>query len=145
MFDNLLQLIKENAGEAIINNPAIPNEKNDEAIHETTNGVVNFLQEKASSGNIQDIMGMFQGGANSGMVASLSQKIAGNLASKFGLSTAQSSAIVQQLIPVVMDKFIHKTNDANDKSFDLQNIISTLGGNSTAGSLLGKLGGLFGG
>lgn len=27
MFDNLLNLVKEHAGGAIVNNPAIPNEK----------------------------------------------------------------------------------------------------------------------
>ena len=141
MFENLLQLIKENAGYAIINNVAIPNERNEEAIDETTKGVVNFLKEKASSGNMQDIIGMFHGGANSSMVASLSQNIAGKLGSKFGLNSAQSLAIVQQLIPVVMDKLVYKTNDS---SFDLQSIISTLGGNNVAGGLLGKLGGSFG-
>ena len=41
MFDNLLQLIKENAGESIINNPAIPNEKNDAAIQVAGEGIMN--------------------------------------------------------------------------------------------------------
>ena len=39
MFDNLLKLVKENAGDAIIKNPVIPNEKNDEAIHATTTSI----------------------------------------------------------------------------------------------------------
>ena len=32
MLDNLLDLVKQHAGEAIINNPVIPTERNDEAI-----------------------------------------------------------------------------------------------------------------
>ena len=32
MFDQIVTLVKQNAGTAIINNPAIPNERNDEAV-----------------------------------------------------------------------------------------------------------------
>jgi hypothetical protein len=32
MLENLQDLIKQHAGDAIINNPAIPNERNDEAV-----------------------------------------------------------------------------------------------------------------
>ena len=32
-----VELVKQHAGEAIVNNPAIPNEQNDAVIQETTN------------------------------------------------------------------------------------------------------------
>jgi hypothetical protein len=41
-----------------------------------------------------------------------------------------------------LQKFVHKTNDPNDKSFDLQDILGKLGGGAGIGKdILGKLGG----
>jgi hypothetical protein len=36
MLDQITDLVKQHAGEAIINNPAILNERNDEAINEAS-------------------------------------------------------------------------------------------------------------
>ncbi len=44
MLDQLILLVKEHAGEAIINNPAIPNEKNEAAISETAGGIFDVLK-----------------------------------------------------------------------------------------------------
>ncbi|MBK6444052.1 MAG: hypothetical protein IPF81_01690 [Bacteroidetes bacterium] len=60
MFDNLLQLIKENAGESIINNPAIPNEKNDAAIQVAGEGIMNQLKGVLAGGGMQNLMEMFR-------------------------------------------------------------------------------------
>ncbi|OQP64603.1 hypothetical protein [Niastella populi] len=40
MLDNLFNLVKQQAGDAIISNPAIPNQKNDEAVQAAGNSVV---------------------------------------------------------------------------------------------------------
>ena len=50
MFDNLLKLVQENAGDAIINNSAIPNEKNNLAVNETTASIFNTLKSQANGG-----------------------------------------------------------------------------------------------
>ncbi len=60
MFDNLLDLVKQNAGNAIINNPAIPNQHNDDAINTAGNSIMNTLTQQASGGNMSQIMSMFQ-------------------------------------------------------------------------------------
>jgi hypothetical protein len=143
MLHQLLELVKANAGEAIIDNPEIPNEKNQEAIQIATNGISDFLKNQVSGGNIQNITSLFQGGLSNNLIQNISTQVAGNLGSKLGLSPSQSNAIVQKLIPIVIEKFISKTNDPQDNSFDLQNIITSLGGSSGAGNLLGKLGGFF--
>jgi hypothetical protein len=63
MFDNLLDLVKQNAGSAIINNPAIPNQHNDDAINTTSNSIMNSLTQQAAGGNMNQLMNMFQQGA----------------------------------------------------------------------------------
>lgn len=144
MFDNLLNLVKEHAGESIINNPAIPNEKNEEAIHTTTNSIMDTLKAQMSGGNLTSIMDMFNGGnVNSSPVNSIIQSNAAtDLMKKFGIDSTQASSIVSSLLPKVMDQFVNKTNDPKDNSFDINGIMSSLGG-SNAGDMLGNITNLF--
>ena len=52
MFENLLNLVKEHAGEAIVKNPTIPNEKNDAAINTAAGGIMDQLKNLAANGGI---------------------------------------------------------------------------------------------
>lgn len=144
MFENLLNLVKEHAGDAIINNPAIPNQHNDAAINETTNGIMSALQSQVSGGNLQNIMSMFQGGnaASSPVASAISSNVASNLMNKFGIDAAQAGNIVQTMLPGVLNSLVNKTNDPNDSSFNLQDIISKVGGNT--GGIGGMISNLFG-
>jgi uncharacterized protein YidB (DUF937 family) len=142
MFENLLDLVKQHAGNAIIDNPAIPNERNDEAVEAASSSIFDGLKNAASGGNISDIMHMFSGGGDAGNNA-LSQNIQGgfiqNLMDKFGLDKNAAGGIASSLIPTVLNKLVHKTNDPSDSSFDLQGILSKVGGgNLDIQSLIGK-------
>lgn len=144
MFDQLLSLVKENAGSAIINNNAIPDEKNEEAVAATTHSITDILKGAVQSGNVPDVMSLFN---NSNNVASspLAQNMQGNLIErliqKFGLSNGEAGGIASSIIPIVLGKLVHKTNDPNDKSFDLSSMLSHFGGgNFDVGSVLGKFG-----
>ena len=141
MFENLLNLIKENAGEAIINNPAIPNEKNDAAIQTATKSIINGLKGSVRSGGVDVVKQLFQdqGNVNSNpLVQNLSTNVAGDLMKKFGLNSNVASSIVNMLLPIVLSKLVQKTNDPNDSSFNLDDIIGSLtSGQGKAGGLLG--------
>ncbi len=142
MLENLFELVKQHAGNAIINNPAIPNEHNDEAVQMATSSIFDGLKNAATSGNITDIISMFSGGGNAG-TNPISQNIQGglieNLMNKFGIDAGAASNIAGGLIPNVLQQLVHKTNDPNDNSFDLQSIISKVGGgNLDVQSLIGK-------
>ncbi|HQV99178.1 MAG TPA: DUF937 domain-containing protein [Bacteroidia bacterium] len=145
MFDELLKLVKENAGSAIVDNPAIPNQQNDAAISTATTGIMDQLKSAVSSGGIGQITDMFSGGnaANSPMVKNISDGVAKTLVSKFGISNEQANGIVQSLIPKVMGSLVSKTNDPNDKSFDLNGVIGSLTGGGASGDLMGKLKNMF--
>lgn len=144
MFDNLLSLVKEHAGEAIINNPAIPNEKNNEAIGVTTGSIIDTLKSQISGGNLNSVLDMFKGGdPNASSVGNAIQSHAATeLMKKFGIDSAQASSLVSTLIPKVMDQFVNKTNDPGDNSFDLKSVMNTLGGDNANG-LLGNITNLF--
>jgi hypothetical protein len=139
MFDNLLQLVKDHAGDTIVNNPAIPNEKNDEAISATTNGIMSQLQNLAGEGGLSNITSLFQSGniQDHPALSKIGGGVAGNLMEKFGISSQQAGDIVSQLVPAVMSKFVSKTNDPSDNSFDLKDIMSKLNtGNGGATAVL---------
>jgi len=146
MLENLLNLVKEHAGEAIINNPAIPNEHNDAAINTTAEGIMDHLKNLVSNGGVENIMGLFSGGSNAinGEVSKMGGNIATNLMNKFGIDSSQASGIVNMLLPQVINSLISKTNNPNDNSFDVQSIIGSLmGGGESLGGLLGGLKKLF--
>lgn len=136
MFENLLNLVKQHAGDAIINNPAIPNEHNDEAVSMASNSIMDGLKGALAGGGVSDIVNMFNHSDNAA-ASPVSQNIQGNfvqsLISRFGIDQSQAGNIASSLIPVVMQKFVHKTNDPNDSSFDIQGIVSSITGGQTSG------------
>lgn len=142
MLDNLFDLVKQQAGEAIINNPAIANERNDDAISSATSSIFDGLKNAAGNGNISDIMSLFNGGgniANNGILQNIQGGFVGDLMHKFGVDPSTATNIAGTLIPTVLQKFVNKTNDPNDSSFDLQDIISKVGGgNLDVQSLIGQ-------
>lgn len=149
MLDQLVKLVEQNAGEAIVKNQAIPNQFNNAAIQEVAGSIFNTLKGQVAQGNLQQVISMFQGGtsqsalANNPMVNQMISSVAASFASKFGVSSAQAQSIVSSLLPTVMNQFIKKTNDPKDNSFDLTNMMKTMSGNSNldVASIVGQLAG----
>ena len=141
MLDNLIKLVKENAGEAIINNSAIDNKNNDAAIETTASSIMEGLKGQLGSGGISGLTSLFSGGAggNSSMIQNITKTVTSNLASIFGISGDAAGNIAKSLIPTVMNKFMSKTNDPNDNSFDLKGIMGSLTSGGGLGSVIGKL------
>ena len=147
MLDQLIKLVEQNAGKAIVNNNAIPNEHNNAAIKEVASQIFGGLQSQAQQGNLQQIAGLFQGGGSSltsnPIVSSLISQVAGSVASKFGVSPQAAQSMAASLLPTVMNQLVNKTNDPKDSSFDLGGILKTVSGNSglDVGSLIGQVAG----
>lgn len=144
MLENLLQLVRESAGDAIIENPQIPNEQNDEAISATTNSIFNTLKGQVAENGVESLTSMFsRGTSGSGnIMEQVSSNTVTDLMNRFGIDSGAATNIAAKIIPTVMDKFVNKTNDPNDNSFDLQEIIGSLTGGS--GGILDSLKGIFG-
>lgn len=140
MLDNLINLVKEHAGEAIINNPAIDNKNNNAAIETTAYSIMDSLKVQLSSGGVAGLTSFFTGGAgvNSSMLPNITKNVTLSLASKFGISADAAGNIASSLIPTVMNSLVKKTNDPSDKSFDLQGIIGSLGSGGGLGAMIGK-------
>lgn len=145
MLENLISLVKENAKQAIIENPAIPNEQNDAACETAATSIFDSLKNMIGNGGIESVTQLFSNnGENQGtVVKEISGNVAGELMNKFGLENSAANGIVQSLVPTVMGQLTSKTNDPDDNSFDLKSIVGSLTGGDSGG-ILGKLKGLVG-
>ncbi|HEY1038925.1 MAG TPA: hypothetical protein VGF30_05940 [Bacteroidia bacterium] len=143
MFDNLLKLVQENAGDAIINNNAVPNEKNNEAINLTTNSIFDTLKSQASGGGMNNIMDMFNTATppNETIMSGMNSNVTSSLMNQLGINNSQAASIAASIIPQVMNKLVSKTNDPSDNSFDMNSILGSLGGGNAPGimSSLGNM------
>jgi hypothetical protein len=141
MLDNLFNMVKELAGDAVVNNPEVPNEHNNDVIAEATNTVAGGLQNMVAGGGLQNILSLFGGGGQlasskglmgNPIVSMMVGHFANKLMSKFGLGGGQASNVAQSLIPNVLSNLISKTNDPSNSSFNLDGLLHSLtGGQST--------------
>jgi len=144
MLDNIMNLVKQYAGEEVNKHPDIPAEQKGQVVEETSRSITGSLQNLASGGGMNDLLGMFkQGGtqAPGSVTQSLSGDMISNLTRKFGLNPQTAGGLAGGLIPKVLGGLVNKTNDPNDKGFDLQSIFNGLTGGKTGGmDLQGMLG-----
>ena len=136
MLQNLTNLVKQNAGAAIDNNPVIPENRNAEAIQETSNSIMDTLQNALSGAGLKQVMDMFSSGkadANNPVVQQATGDLTGRLQDKFGLNSQQAAGVAGSLVPQVMNQLAQKTADPADNSFDLQSIFNQLSGGKTSG------------
>jgi hypothetical protein len=64
MLEILSQFVKENARDAIVNNPDIPNQRNEEAVSAASGSIRDALKQQVSSGNVSELVNMFKGGGD---------------------------------------------------------------------------------
>lgn len=151
MLDQLISLVRQHAGDAIVNNQAVPNEHNEAAIQDVAQQIFHGLKGQVGQGNVQSVMSMFSGGGSSltsnPVVSQITSSLVSSLAAKFGVSSTAANQIASSLIPQVMNQFVNKTNDPNDRDFDLQDMMRNFTGNSgfDVGGILGQVTGRSGG
>jgi hypothetical protein len=140
MLDNLFNMVKELSGDAVVNNPEVPNEHNNEVIAEATKTVAGGLQNMIAGGGLQNILSLFGSGGqqSSGkglmgnpIVSMMVGHFANKLMSKFGLGGGQASNVAQSLIPNVISGLINKTNDPSNSSFTLDGLLNSLTGGAS--------------
>lgn len=140
MLADLFNLVKEEATDSVINNPSIPNEKNEAVLADATHSVAAGLQSELADGGLQNVLSLFGGNTTQtpGTGRLLNNPIVGNIINNFtnkltnnhGIPGSQASSIATSLITGVIGKLIHRSNDPNNSSFDIGSIIGSLTGGS---------------
>lgn len=168
MLEQLFDLVQQNSQQAVVQNPAVPNEHNTEVINTLTSSITGGLQEQVQSGNLSGLMSLFGGesgtsGAslmNNPIVASIATNAISAIVQKFGLNSQVAGSIVNSVLPGVLGAVIGQLNGQGGgagNGFDLGSLIQMGGGLFGGGNdqqgkpasggidLGGMLGGLFGG
>ena len=146
MLENLLDLVKQQAGEAVVDNPAVPNEKNNPVMEAASGSIFSGLQDMLSQGGgMKDVLRLFSGQQevqNHPVTENITGGFVQKLVDQFGLDRQSAGGVANRLIPDVLGKLVHKTNDPSDNSFDIQGIFNSVSGGKTSGlnvqSLLDK-------
>ena len=137
MLQELFNLVKGTAGEAVINNPEIPNTQNNEIVAEATNTVASGLRNMVAGGGLQSILSLLGGGAKqqSGnsllgnpIVNMMIGHFAGKLISKYNIGGNQANNVATSLIPGIIGNLIQNTNDPNNNSFSIENLLNSITG-----------------
>ncbi len=169
MLEELFNLVKNAAGDSVINNTEVPNDKNDAIVAEATNTVASGLRNMVAGGGAQNILELFgnknnqqSGGGllSNPLVNMMIGHFADKLMNKFNLGSNQANSVSTSLIPNVLKSLINKTNDSSDNGFSLDGLLNSItggkssevvqqqtGGNSGGGlsGILNQLGGSGGG
>lgn len=137
MLETLMNLVRQQSGDAIVNNPAIPNEHNDTAIEAVTSGIFGGLQQQAQGGGLGSLLGMVMGqGGNvqdSPVTSGVQENVQQNLMEKLGISPAVAMSIAGAIVPMVLGKLMNKAQDPNDNSVDQNGLINTVTGQQGGG------------
>ena len=135
MFDEIMNLLQKHGDDAIVKNTAIPDDKNEAVIQESSSSIFSSLQGLVSGGQLNDVVKMF--GGNSAATGTVNQQVSGNLVQnlmdKFGFSQQQASGVADKVVPNVMNDMVAKANDPADNSMDVQGIFNKLSGGPTSG------------
>lgn len=144
MLESIINLVKEYAGDAIVNNPAIPNEHNDAVTAQAGSSILEGLKNMISGGQAQDVLsllshpsGDFQ---SNPAVQNISTGFIQKLVSQFGIDPTAANGVASNLIPTVLQQLVSKTNDTTDSSFSLESIAGQLTGGQGLQGLLDSFG-----
>ncbi len=140
MLEELFNLVKGAAGSSVIDNPDVPNEKNNEVVAEATNTVASGLRNIVSGGGLASLVSLFNkkddqhqssGFLSNPIVAMMIGHFASKLMSKFNMSGSQASNVSSSLIPNVINSLVNKSNDQSS-GFSLENLLNSITGGKAA-------------
>ena len=136
MLEQLMGLIQNNSQEAIVNNPAIPNEHNNSAMETIMGAITGGMQQHAQGGQggmagLAGLLGGQSGTSGGGLmsnpiVAGIAQQAISGLMAKFGMGNSAASGIVSQVLPGVMGSMVQQTNDPNNSAFNMSDIMGVM-------------------
>lgn len=158
MLDQLLKTLISQGQEQVIQNPAIPNEYNQQVLGEAGNSIVSGLQGMLANGGLSQIMHLFSGGGSGpqtqagGMaglltnpiVQNIVQSFTGRLTQQYNVNPAAAQQVGNSLIPQVLQSLSQRVNDPGDSSIDFNSVIQSLTGGQAGNTNFNDLAARFG-
>lgn len=142
MLENLFNLVQEASHDAVVNNPDVPNEHNEEVIAEATNTVASGLRNMIAGGGLKSVIALFhkkngeakdnsENLSDNPLISMMIGHFAGKLATKYNMDEAKAKRVANNLIPGVLSNLVAKTNDSADNGFSLEKLLNSITGGKT--------------
>ena len=130
MFEKLNQIVKESEQVFLASN-LDANIKSD-AMCEATGVIVDVLKSQLDNGKADDLMSYFKNKQSDyqGLTMAMVNKYANRLNKYFNLSIGDSKKLSEQIIPVVMEKFVQQTMGNKKEENGLFTLMNLLSGNT---------------
>lgn len=133
MLETLMNLVQQQSGQAVINNPAIPNSQNESVMQTVAGSIMSGLGQQAQGGGLRNLLGMVvNGGGNvqqSPVTQGVQQHVEQSLMEKLGISPQVAMSVAGAVVPMVLSKLMNKAADPNDSSVDGNSILGAATGN----------------
>jgi hypothetical protein len=139
MFETLMNLVQQQSGQAVINNPAIPNHQNEDAMSAITGGIMSGLQQQAQggAGGLGGLLSMVMGQGGNADHSQVAQGVQGNvqqnLMEKLGISPQVAMSVAASVVPMVLGKLMSKAQDPNDHSVNQNDLMNQISGQQGGG------------
>jgi hypothetical protein len=130
MFEKLFLLVKNNAGTAVISNPAVPEKYHEAVINDASSSIIEVLKGQMENGKLKDLVNYFQfsGVFSNPLISSAVKKFANKLNNFYNIDPTEALKIANELIPPVMQEMIRESK-GESKDFSLGALLAKLSGN----------------
>lgn len=131
MFEKLFLLVKNNAGKAVIDNPAIPVKYHEAVINEASSSIIEVLKGQVETGRVKELIKFFQfsGIYNNSLVSSIINRFANKLNNFYGIEIHSAILVSTSLITAAMRDLVEQSKNAQNLDLGLSNLLSKLNGN----------------
>ena len=152
MLDQLIEFGKEQLSSQLQQKAGLQGSQVEKSLDVTKDSLTNTLISQVASGNVGQIMSLFNGGAattSNPVVGSMVTNLAVDLAAKVGISPQIAQTAAGIIVPFVMQKFASSESGTANNEGDLLDKLGISGNDAIAGiakNFLGDKGGdLLGG
>ena len=131
MLDQLLDIVREQAEDKIVRNPDIDDRHNEGAIQDAMATISQGLLGRIAEGGLEDVLDIFsQKSSNTAnpLVGKITEQFTQQLGAKYNLSSDKAGGIAGSLIPIIIDRFVNRTNDNGVSGIDLNSVFGMLTG-----------------
>jgi len=146
MLEELMNRIRQFGQSSVVENPAVPNEHNEDVMREAGSSIFSGLKGLADNGDTDGISGLLEGKQNHPAMAKVENNFADNIIQKFGINGNVAKSLAAGLIPAVLASLLKRRGSGNHGGLSLQSILSSIngGGNVNQNSMLSNLGNKLG-
>ena len=131
MLEELMNKIRQFGQSTVVENPAVPNEHNEDVMREAGSSIFSGLQGLADNDDTEGISELLKGKEGHPAMTKVENNFAENIMQKFGINAGDAKNVAAGLIPAVLGSLLNRRGSGNTGGLSLQSILSSITGNNS--------------